>query len=296
MELRDLRYFLVVGEELNFTRSAERLYIAPSAVSERIRRLEAELALPLFERTSRRVALTDSGRELLPAARRVLAAADELTALAGARRVQRRGALVIAFAPNLGQHAGALLNMLAARSADVEVDARSMLSAEALSALERGQVSAALVRVPVDNFALASQLVDTYADDFVALPEAHRLAGHDRISIESLHGETVLVSEAEDARHVHESTVAFFREHGVAPRIKPHRLQAYDSILAMVSAGVGLALVHSHLADMTVPGVAIRPLLEPGPRYELRVAWRKADGSVGARAIADAAASLPHSP
>ena len=292
MDLRDLRYFLVVAEELNFARSAERLHIAPSAVSERIRRLERELGLPLFERTSRRVALTRDGRELVRAARRVVAAADEFTALAGAQRQQRAGALLLAFAPNLGQHAGTLLNRLAAHAPNVEVDAQSMFSADALVAVEDRRVSAALVRVPVDSFALESQVIAVYTDSLVALPDTHHLAAQDAVSVNSLDGETILVSKAEDAKHVQDLTVGFFEGHGVFPQFKQHRLQSYDSILALVSAGVGAALVHSHLADMTVEGVTIRPLVEAGPQYELRVVWRTGDGSAGVRAIAEAAASL----
>jgi DNA-binding transcriptional LysR family regulator len=292
VELRDLEYFVVVGEELHFARSAERLHIAPSAVSERIKRLEDELGVQLFERSSRRVRLTRDGRTLLAGARRVVLSASELSALAGSLRAERAGTLVLAFAPNLGAHAGALLGRLAADHPEVSVVARSMWSAEALAAVSGGTAAAALVRVPVTDPLLDSQLVAVYRDDHVAVAEELPFAAAERVSVRDLDGLPVLIPERDVAPHVHDLTAALFERHGVAPRWHGHRLQGLESILPLVSAGMGSALVHSHMADLSYPGVAIRPLAEDGPRYELRLAWRQGDGSPGVVALRESLTAL----
>jgi DNA-binding transcriptional LysR family regulator len=281
VELRDLQYFVVVAEERHFARSAERLHIAPSAVSERIRRLEDELGVPLFERTSRSVRLTRDGRKLLAGAHRVLSSAHELTALAGSLRTERAGTLILAFAPNLGAHAGMLLSRLAAAHPEVDVVARSMWSAEALAAVSHGQASAALVRVPVADPLLESDLIAIYRDDHVAVGADEPAAVAERVSVRDLDRRPVLIPERDAAPHVHDTTAALFERHGVEPRWRPHRLQSYDAILPLVSAGMGSALVHSHMADLTFPNVMIKPLAEDGPNYELRLVWRQGDGSPG---------------
>ena len=292
MELRELRYFVVISEELNFARSAERLHIAPSAVSERIKRLEDELGLQLFERTSRRVSLTPDGRQLLGGARRVISAANELTARAGSLRTERIGTLVLAFAPNLGAHAGALLSRLAADHPEVAVVARSMWSAEALASVSRGAASAALVRVPVTDPLLESELIAVYHDDHVAVNDDHPMAGAERVSVRAFDGLPILVPDRDTAPHVHDVTVALFQSHDVAPRWQHHRLHPLEAVLPLVSAGMGSALVHSHMADLRFPGVTVKPLTEGGPRYELRLVWRHGDGSPGVIAARESGGAL----
>jgi DNA-binding transcriptional LysR family regulator len=296
VELRELQYFVVVSEELNFARSAERLHIAPSAVSERIKRLEDELGVRLFDRTSRRVRLTRDGRQLLAGARRVMSAANELTALAGSLRTERVGTLVLAFAPNLGAHAGVLLSRLAADHPEVGVVARSMWSDEALASVSRGDASAALARVPVTDPLLESELIAVYYDDHVAVSDDHPLAGAEHISVRAFDGLPVLVPEHDAAPHVHDLTAALFERHDVTPRWQRHRLQSYEALLPLVSAGMGSALVHSHMADLRFPGVAVKPLTEDGPRYELRLAWRQGDGSPGVIAARESIGALAASP
>ena len=288
MELRDLQYFVIVGEELHFARSAERLHIAPSAVSERIKRLEDELGVRLFERSSRPA----DGRRLLASARQVNSAANELTALAGSLRTERAGTLILAFAPNLGAHAGMLLSRLAAEHPEIDVVARSMWSAEALAALSRATAAAALVRVPVADHLLESELIAVYHDDHVAVDENHPLAAAARISVQDFDGLPVLIPERDAAPHVHDLTAELFERHGVAPHWQRHRLQSYEAFLALVSAGMGSALVHSHMADLRFPGVVVKPLTEGGPKYELRLVWRQGDGSPGVIAARESLAAL----
>lgn len=99
MELRDLKYFAVVAEELHFGRAAQRLHIVPAAVSQRVRELEHELGVVLFDRTSRRVTLSDAGTSLLPVARRVLGSAREVVDTAAAIRDGVLGRVRVGFAP-----------------------------------------------------------------------------------------------------------------------------------------------------------------------------------------------------
>jgi DNA-binding transcriptional LysR family regulator len=166
----------------------------------RIKRLEDELGVRLFDRTSRRVRLTRDGRQLLAGARRVMSAANELTALAGSLRTERVGTLVLAFAPNLGAYAGVLLSRLAADHPEVSVVARAMWSDEALASVSQGDASAALARVPVTDPLLESELIAVYYDDHVAVSDDHPLAGAEHISVRAFDGLPVLVPEHDAAR------------------------------------------------------------------------------------------------
>src|ERR1700761_9673160 len=148
MELRHLRYFVAVAEELHFTRAAERLHIAQPPLSQQIRALEAELGVQLFERTRRSVALTDAGRALLERARELLAATQALPAQL--QRIARgeAGQLRIGFSSTLPLPR--LLRTLIAdwrRShPDVALGLREMHSAQQFEALHAGELDVGLVR------------------------------------------------------------------------------------------------------------------------------------------------------
>jgi len=209
VELRDLRYFVVVAEELHFGRAAERLHIVTAAVSQRIRDLEHELGVTLFERTSRRVTLSDEGAGLLPLARRALLAVDDVTQQATALRDGSQGRVRIGFAPASIDVIDALVREVARRDTAIELVAESLWSLralEALEALERGELGLALVREPLPEWMVESTVIGTYRDDHVAVRSDGPFVDRAEVSLSEFEGERVLVNDRDLAPRVHDET------------------------------------------------------------------------------------------
>lgn len=285
MELKDLQYFIVVGEELHFARAAARLHIVPAAVSQRIRGLERELGVRLFERTSRSVRLTSAGERLLVNARTIVSGVGDMTALARALGAGASDQVALGFSPNLSPFVARFLAAIVDAHPGLDIVGRSMWGAEALAGVRSGALTAALVRGPVTEAGLVVVAFGSYEDSFLAVPAGDALARRRRISLTALEGRAVLVNERDAAPRIHDTTVQFFAEYGVAPLWRHHRVQEYEQEMTLVAAGVGATLVHSHQATTSYPGVVIRPLVQPGPRYDLQVMCRSADTSAVARTI-----------
>ena len=279
MELRDLKYFQAVAVELHFGRAAARLHVAPASVTQRIRQLERTLGVDLFERTSRRVSLTPAGERLLVSAQEVLAAVLAFERSARSLGSPARDPLNVGFAPNVGPVASELMKALVDASRDREVVGRSLWSHEALEQVRSGELSAAIVRGPVDDHELTTVWLAESVDESLAMSATHPLTRSPSIDLRQLEDRPVLIVERDCAPHVHDATVEFFKVHHVTPAWRPHRVQEYDQIMTLVAADVGVTLVHSHQAAGTYRDVTIRPLAQPGPRYDLNVVYRTADTS-----------------
>lgn len=279
MDSRDLLFFATVAEELHFARAAARLYIAPATVTQRVRALEAELGVTLFERTSRRVALTSEGRHLLEPARGILHNLDAMLALARSLAVGSTGHVRVGLAPNLGMIGARFTADLLVRLPGLETVGESMWSSAGLDAVIRGDIAAAVVRGPVDRAELRSKSIGSHHDGFVALAQHDPLAGQGQVSIQEFQARPFLITERSLAQAVHDGTVAFFAAHGVAPSWRHHRLMGYEQIAPFVAAGYAATLVHSTITEIELPGVRVLPLVETAPTYEISVVWRQDDRS-----------------
>ncbi|WP_198653567.1 LysR family transcriptional regulator [Actinocorallia populi] len=272
MELRHLEYFAAVAEELNFTRAARRLHIAQSGLSAAIRSLERELGLPLFERTSKRVALTDAGIALLPEARTTLAAARAARDAVDEVRGGLRGSLTIGTLASLGildlpalvgrfhaDHPGVAISLQVAARGSADL-ARSLLE---------GALDAAFLSLPgapppgLDRRLLASLPL------LAVLPAGHPLAGRDGVAPADLadesfidspvgYGNRTLVDRYMAASNVHRTV-----------RIEVHDVSAAADF---VRHGLGVTIVPSYAAPHGDPRLAVLPLADPAPRWELFIA------------------------
>lgn len=285
VELKDLEYFVAVGQELHFGRAAARLHIVPAAVTQRIQRLERELGVDLFERTSRRVALSSAGRTLLPAEAEILNSAAHFARAAEATRERAPGRVHLGFAPNLSPYVAQFVARVTQAHPEAEIVGRSMWGREAVGAVQEGDLTAAIVRGPVTGSDLETVPFGTSTDGFVALPEDDPLVKRPTVELSALGGRAVLVPDREAAPLVHDATLRFFADHAVAPVWRRHAVQEYGQEMTLVAAGVGAALVHTHLADERYPGVAIRRLEPAGPTYDLVVVLRGTDRSPVARTV-----------
>jgi DNA-binding transcriptional LysR family regulator len=292
VELTDLETFVTVADELHFARAAERLGISAGAVSQRIRGLEDELGLVLFERTSRQVRLSAAGAQLLGPARACRAAAGEVRNLAASLGAGTLGRASIAIAPNAGPFSAQLISRLAAAHPELEVTGRSMWTGEAIAALRAGEVAGAVMRATELEPEFSGIALGSYADDHVAVADTDPLAEQASVSLADLHGQPLLIVDRELGPRVHDGTKALFSQAGLTPRWRIHGFGDYRQVMSLVAGAQGACLVDAHNAEQSFPGVRILPLAEPGPVYEMQLVVLAHIDSPAIRAIRTVAATL----
>ena len=278
MELRHLRYFVTVAEELHFGRAAEKLFIAQPPLSQQIQQLERELGVSLFLRTSRRVSLTPAGEAFLLGARQVLAGAEQ--AVSAARRAARgeTGWLGIGFAASATYDLlPAVLHDFRAQFPDVELSLMELNAAEQSAALRDKTIHVGFARpyAEEDGVVVGAVLREPF---LVALPQAHPLAVRDALALADLAPEPFVSFPEHPAPSYAQSVRRVCEEAGFTPRIA-QEVREMQTALSLVAAGIGVALLPASVQNVHRAGVIYRPLSEPAPRTELAVVSRQADPS-----------------
>ncbi|MCC2105225.1 MAG: LysR family transcriptional regulator [Hyphomicrobiales bacterium] len=289
MELHQLRCFVAAAEELHFGRAAQRLDMLPSALGRHIKLLEDELGAPLFARTTRSVALTEDGAGLLRQARALLAQADTIAQGFRDRRheaTQRRfriGAIDSAaagFAPPL-------LHDLGIAHPEIVVQLVEDKTVRLLPKLLSGALDLAFVRPPerADKRIEFSSLLQETA--VVAVGQKHRLAHRKGLRIADIAEEPLIVPDRRSRPHSHDLTIKLFDRAG----LRPHIAQVADekqTIVNLVAAGLGAAIVPRWTARMAIPGVRFVPLRDVGDgvgRLPLAAAWLRGSRDPAREAI-----------
>src|SRR5918996_958047 len=277
-ELRHLRYFVVVAEELNFSRAATRLHMPQPPLSVAIRQLEQELGTELFVRTSREVTLTEAGRALLDGARRTLTEADRAVADAKRAGAGELGQLRLAFSwsvrfetlPALGQ-------AFRTGHPDVELLSQEMWNAQMIPALHGGTVDVAISLCPEHATDVASEVIRN--ERVVAVVSAgHPLAAEEALALGALADEEFLLFPRELAPRLHDALIASCRRAGFEPRLRSESFHTgWDlNLLADVSV---VALAPESVASALPEGAASVALSDPGEQLETRLVWRDDDPS-----------------
>jgi DNA-binding transcriptional LysR family regulator len=273
VELRHLRYFLAVAEELNFSRAAERLHIAQPALSAQIRALEAQLGGELFTRTTRRVALTPTGEMLVEDVRDIVARVDAALAKAQAAGRTERRVLRIGFAAHGAGEAGSeILRRFGKRSPSIE---RELVTASTLEELQRHvrdrATDVAFVWLPLLYEELTAQPVLTERR-FVAIHPAHRLSGQSSLSASDLFDEPIVAPWDHIPSAILTAWFGEFRPNG--RRAGDRNAMSVDESLAVVSSGLALYCVPESVSRFYArPDVIFRPILGVGPAH-VAIAWR----------------------
>ncbi len=262
VDLRKLRYFVAVAEELHFGRAAARLHIAQPVLSRQIRALEAELRAQLFVRDKRSTSLTEAGRQLLDDARPLLASASALR-----RRVATaaRGTFTVAFMP--GIIVTDAVRSLSSRYPDVSVELLRTTWDDQIEVLHDGRADVSVVRLPVDQRGLS--LRPLFSEPrMVVLRADHRLAGKESVRVGDLADEHLL----NDPDAVPEwRDVAVELRDGTASRWREFR--SVEEKLEHVAAGRGIAVIPRSTSEYyTRPDVAHVPV-EDLPPNEVCLAW-----------------------
>ncbi len=277
IELRQLRYFVAVAEEMHFGRAARRLHMTQPPLSQAIQALEAQLGAALFARTRRSVALTAAGDALLPEARRLLLQAEALPALARRAATGETGTLSLAFVSIADYNLlpDALREFSAAYPA-VQVSLQEATTDIQLDMLAGGTIDAGIVIAPLPDVMLREiDYLPLLSEPLVlALPEHSPHARHRKVSLKQLADEPLVIFPRRIGPRFQDLIFSCFHDAGIAPRIGQEAIQM-QTIVSLVSAGMGIALVPQSVSNLKRPGVQYRALQEASPKVEFGLAWRR---------------------
>ncbi len=300
MELRHLRYFVAVAEELHFRRAAERLYVAQPAVSEQIRKLEAELGVRLFDRTHRSVSLTEPGSALLVEARRVLHQAEV------AQRVARNAHEAVGSRLRIGYVADALpasvpraLQHVTSATSEVEVMFETGATLQLVQAVQDRRLDAAVVGLPAPTKGL--HVTTLGQQSLVAAVPAASGSREDEITLEQLNPKRLVMLPRDANPALHDAVISMCRDAGLSPSFVEAPEPRVEAVLLAVAAGGGAALLPAAVTQRySTPGVRLVELAGVEPAFEIAVLTQPDSDSFALhgflRAVAHASRVRPQPP
>lgn len=273
MELRHLRYFVAVAEELSFTRAARRLHIAQPPLSQQVRALEEELGARLLERTHHHVELTATGRQFLVDARAILAKTEEAVQKAQRTATGEEGTLHLGFVTSAMDEdtVPRLLREFQNRYPAVALRLEQLSSVEQVQALLGKAIDAGFIRPPVDEPRLALHTI-TRESLLLALPAGHPLAQRARVQLRSLGTEPWVIVSRDMAAGLNQKTVELCERAGFKPNVVME-VGEIQTIVGLVAAGFGVSLVPAVLTRLHRRGVVYVPLASPHATVEVCLAY-----------------------
>jgi DNA-binding transcriptional LysR family regulator len=282
LELRQLRYFVSVAEELHFGRAATRLHMTQPPLSQTIFALEELLGTALFERNRRSVALSAAGAALLPEARRLLAQAGELPALVRRAASGETGKLVLAFVSSADYSVlPPFLRAYRGACPQVQITLQEATSDLQLDDLLNGRIDAGLLIPPLPDKARAElDYLPVLNEPLILAAPADlpELRGKQAIDLRSLPPLPLIIFPRPISPSLYDAILTVFRTAGVTPAIGQEAIQM-QTIVSLVSAGMGIALVPQSVSNLRRPGVKYRPLVQATPLVETGLAWRRDNAS-----------------
>jgi DNA-binding transcriptional LysR family regulator len=274
MELRHLRYFVAVAEELHFNRAADRLHIAQPPLSQQIKQLEVELGVELFyRRTKRQVQLTEAGQVLLQTAYRILAQVEQ--AIGDTQRAGRgeTGTLIVGFTSTVVYDIlPAILSQYRQQFPNVNLVLQELTTTQQEEALQNHQIEVGFCHPPLKNENLELERI-LQEPLVVALPETHPLACETTLPICSLADESFILFPRHLGPGFYDQIVSFCQLANFSPKVVQEAVQM-QTIIGLVSANMGVALVPASLQNLQRAGVVYKPLEGATPHVDIAIAWR----------------------
>lgn len=276
MELRHLRYFVAVAEELSFRRAAERLHISQPALSTQIRQLESSIDATLLERDTHRVALTAAGKFYLESCRQLLRESEDAAQAAHRISYGKAGKLSIGFVGSLG-HALVPRILRAYRQAfpDVQLELAEMDTTRQIEALNARQLDVGIIGLGLSTEISDLQLVTIDEEALMAvLPEGHPLLAQfpDNLPLSALANENFYLAERESAPLYNPWILVLCQQAGFAPHVVDESGQPI-TVLNYVAAGLGVTVLPAQFQRLAPVGAQFVPLTAPTPLYRYCVAW-----------------------
>jgi DNA-binding transcriptional LysR family regulator len=278
MELRHLHYFIAVAEELHFSRAAERLHISQPPLSQQIRDLEEELGVKLFERTKRQVHLTEAGNVFLERSYLVVAQLEQ--AIEATQRIGRGevGRLAIGFVDSaMYTLLPEILRSFREQFPAVELRLHELTTAQQVQALHDKQVDVGIVRSAISEPGLSAECL--LPESLVlALPENHPLSAQTQVSLSVLADESFILFPSKKGPVFYEQIMTLCQQAGFRPKVAQEAVQM-QTIVGLVAAGMGIAIVPASLQNFHRSGVIYRPLQEQISNTGLYLTWWQHDSS-----------------
>lgn len=287
--IRHLWLFLAVAEDQNFSRAAKRLGMSQPPLTEQIQALEQSLRIQLFTRSRRGAQLTAAGAAILPAVRKFADQLERLElavheAVAGHAGVVTIGAITSAMIDVLPQ----LIERFKQDHPLVTVSVREIDSAEAIPALEAGDIDIAFARLE-GNLGRHVQSMPLSEDRLaVAMPKDHPLAASEAIELKTLADETLVMASRDVSPVYFDYLVGLCKASGFAPRIV-HQVRSVTAQVAFVSCGQGIALVPTSMNKLAPENVLVRPLQPEVKVVTTAMAWHGVNGNPLVDAMIDQA-------
>ncbi len=272
MELRQLKYFVAVAEELNFRRAAEKLYIQQPPLSRQIRQLEIELGVELFQRNKRHVSLTEAGQALLDEARLTLAQAQR--AVSAVKQAQKTNKLTIGFSLcAFDRILPELIQKFCQQYPETQVNLTEMSKPKQIQALLNNEIDLGFCYAPINQSELET-LTILSEPLAVVLPPEHPLAKQEKIEMRSLAAESFILCPKDIKPDVHTQILQLCAQAGFQPQVIREATPA-EVKLRLVESGMGIALVAANSEIRHNANVVYRPLVDPVPMLKITAIWRK---------------------
>lgn len=295
IELRHLRYFIAVAEELHFGRAAERLHMAQPPLSQQIRQLEDQLGFQLFYRTKRSVQLTEAGQVFLQSSLKLLQQLEQ--AIETGRQVSRgeKGQLVIGFVSSAAYNVlPVILRSFRSQVPAVRLELHELPTNEQLEWLREGKIDVGLLRPPIEDKSLNLMTI-VREPMVVALPESHAFVPQNQIALSSLANEDFILFPRPLSPRAYDQIISLCQQAGFSPNVVQEAMQM-QTIVSLVAGGIGVAIVPVSLQNMQRTGVVYRPLEEPAPCAEIALVWRHNDLSPCVQQFLDIVQSVVEQP
>lgn len=278
MELRHLRYFVTVAEELNFSKAALKLYTAQPSLSQQIKDLEEDVGVKLLHRTKRKVELTEEGAVFLEQARLTLAQADKAIAMARQVSQAKQQMLRIGFVPVAEMKIFPyVIPNLRVQNPDLKIELLSLNNSDQSKLLKKGDIDIAFTRQNLQSDEIESKFVLREPLIFI-LPKDHPLAKHERIPVKALNGVDFIIPAAEQSQTLHNTILEFAK----ANHIELNIVQKADNILFNINSigmGLGCTILPGYIAPLSMNNTVIRPLDVELPFIDLYASYRKSSSS-----------------
>jgi DNA-binding transcriptional LysR family regulator len=280
---RLLNQFIAVAEELHFGRAAARLQMAQPPLSQAIRNLEDMVGVQLLARSKHAVSLTPAGRAFLEQARELIAHGQRAIDIARRASEGLTGRIAIGFMGSVSYELlPRILREFRTRFPAIHVDLREQTSVEQIESLHAGKLDLGLVRVPLVNAADLNMRTIEVERFIAVLPRDHRLAASRSLRLEDLAEAPFMIFPADKSPSLHAKFLMACDEAGFSPRIA-HEAWQMASMVSLVAAGMGVALLPAQVRNSPHPGVVYKDLDNDSRHLELKIAaaWRGDNLSAG---------------
>lgn len=274
MELRHLRYFVIVAEELNVTRAAQRLQMAQPPLSQQIHQLEEELGVTLFHRSKRRIELTDAGQIFLEEARRTLAQAEHARRMAQRAQRSEIGRIVIGFVSETTYDLlPSMLQAYRARFPQVEVILREMTTTQQVQALQKGRIHLGVLRLPIPESGFNFHVIRQ--EPFViVVPPTSDFASDETLTLFALREEPFVLFPRVISPGVYDQVIGLCNQAGFSPLIVQEATELH-TILGLVAVGIGISLLPASVRLIRSQGLVYRAMPPSATMASTALAWRQ---------------------